>query len=129
MISFLGLFTWWYGAGWKKVSQILVEKLVISEDFFSIDLLLRSLFAPFKQISASSGSGGNLQVKLQAWFDKQFSRVVGAIIRIALILAGTFWLIIQVIADAIILMLWPILPLIPIVGLVLAMTGWLPWQA
>ncbi len=128
MISFLGLLTWWYGAGWKKVSQILVEKLIISEDFFSIDLLLRSLFAPFKQISASSGSGGNLQVKLQAWFDKQFSRVVGAIVRIVLIVTGTVWLLIQVVIDIILLAFWPLLPFVPIIGLVLAVSGWVPWQ-
>ena len=96
MFSFLGLITWWYGAGWKRVGQILIEKLVISEDFFSIGMLLGSLFAPFKQISASSGSGGTLQMKLQAWFDKQFSRFIGAIIRIILIFIGTGWLIIQV---------------------------------
>lgn len=125
----VGLFTWWYTLGWKKVSHILIDNIIASEDFFSIDLLLRSLFAPFKQISATSNVDGNFQVKLQAWFDKQFSRVVGAIVRTGLILAGTFWLIIQVIADALILILWPLLPLLPIVGLVLALGGWLPWQA
>lgn len=120
----VGLFTWWYTLGWKKVWQILVQKLIASEDFFSIDLLLGSLFAPFKQISAASSTDGNFQVKLQAWFDKQFSRVVGAIVRIVLILTGTVWMLVQVVADILILLSWPLLPLLPIIGLVLAIGGW-----
>lgn len=119
----VGLFTWWYGAGWKKVSQILLQKLVATEDFFSIDMLLRSIFAPFKQISAGSGSGGTLQMKLQAWFDKQFSRFIGALIRLTLILVGSVWLILQVCADVVILALWPLVPIAPIIGLVLALAG------
>ncbi len=122
----VGLFTWWYGAGWKKVGQIFINKLTASEDFFSIDLLLGSLFAPFKQISASSGSGGTLQMKLQAWFDKQFSRVIGAIIRITIIITGTTWMMIQVVMDVIIMLLWPIIPLLPVIGLILAIGGFLP---
>ncbi|MEK7621193.1 MAG: hypothetical protein AAB395_02460 [Patescibacteria group bacterium] len=126
MFSFLGLITWWYGAGWKRVGQILIEKLVISEDFFSIGMLLGSLFAPFKQISASSGSGGTLQMKLQAWFDKQFSRFIGAIIRIILIFIGTGWLIIQVAVYLLIFLAWPLLPALPAIGLILSIGGMLP---
>lgn len=122
----VGLLTWWYGAGWKRVSQILIDKLIVSEDFFSIDLLLSSLFAPFKQISASSGIDGNLQVKLQAWFDKQFSRVVGMIIRTILIVTGTVWMLIQVVIDVCVLLLWPLIPIAPVIGLILAIGGWTP---
>lgn len=122
----VGLLTWWYGAGWKRVSQILIDKLIVSEDFFSIDLLLSSLFAPFKQISASSGIDGNLQVKLQAWFDKQFSRVVGMIIRTILIVTGTVWMLVQVVIDVCVLLLWPLIPIAPVIGLILAIGGWTP---
>lgn len=121
IISLLG---WWYGAGWKKVGQILLEKLSVSEDFFSIDALIVTLFAPFKQISASSGTEGTLQMKLQAWGDKQFSRIIGAIIRLALILIGTAWLFIQIIADILILIAWPVLPLVPIIGFFFMSLGW-----
>lgn len=122
----VGLLTWWYGAGWKRVSQILIDKLIVSEDFFSIDLLLSSLFAPFKQISATSGVDGNLQVKLQAWFDKQFSRVVGMIIRTILIVTGTVWMLIQVAIGLCVLLVWPLIPIAPIIGLLLALGGWTP---
>jgi hypothetical protein len=122
----VGLLTWWYGAGWKKFGQILIEKLAVTEDFFSIDILLGSIFAPFKQISASSGSDGTLQMKLQAWFDKQFSRLIGAVIRLILIFIGVAWIIIQMSIDIILLIMWPLLPIMPIIGLSLSVGGWLP---
>ncbi len=119
----VGLLGWWYTAGWRKVGKSLAQRLLVSEDFFSIDLLLGSLFAPFKQISASSGIGGTLQMKLQAWFDKQFSRVFGAIIRLLIILIGVAWLCIQFVIYLCILILWPLLPIAPLVGLGMTLIG------
>lgn len=119
----VGLLTWWYGAGWKKFGQILIDKLTVTEDFFSIDMLLGSIFAPFKQISASSGSNGTLQMKIQAWLDKQFSRLIGAIIRLLLIVVGTGWLLLQMTIDILLMILWPILPLLPIIGLIASIGG------
>ena len=105
---------------------MLLQKLTISEDFFSIDILLGSLFAPFKQISADYGSGGTLQMKIQAWFDKLFSRFIGSIIRTLLILVGTAWIIIQAVVDVILLLIWPLIPVLPIIGLFVAIGGYLP---
>ena len=122
----VGLLTWWYSAGWKSFGKILLQKLTISEDFFSIDILLGSLFAPFKQISADYGSGGTLQMKIQAWFDKLFSRFIGAIIRTLLIFVGTAWILIQALVDIILLAIWPFVPVLPIIGLFLAVGGYLP---
>lgn len=119
----VGLLTWWYGAGWKKFGQILINKLTVTEDFFSIDMLLGSIFAPFKQISATSGSGGTLQMKLQAWFDKQFSRLIGAIIRLLLIIVGAGWLLLQMTIDIVLMILWPVLPILPVIGLIAAIGG------
>lgn len=119
----VGLLTWWYGAGWKKFGQILIDKLAATEDFFSIDMLLGSIFAPFKQISASTGSGGTLQMKIQAWFDKQFSRLIGAIIRLLLIVVGTGWLLLQMTIDILLMILWPVLPLLPAIGLIASIGG------
>lgn len=122
----VGLLTWWYGAGWKKLGQILLERLAVSEDYFSIDQLLGSLFAPFKQISASSVNGGTLQMKLQAWLDKQFSRLVGAIVRLLIVLVGIGWILLQTVIYCVLFALWPLLPIAPLVGLVLTLGGLLP---
>lgn len=122
------LLGWWYGSGWKKLGQVMVQKLMASEDFFSIDLLAGTLFAPFRQISADTGRGGTLQMKMQAAFDKLFSRFVGMMVRSILIVTGIVWLFIQAVVDIVILLAWPLLPIAPLLGLVLSLMGWLPWK-
>lgn len=123
----VGLFGWWYGAGWKKVGSILLEKLAASEDFLSIGQLLGSLFAPFKQISATSSGRGTFQDKIREWADRQFSRVFGFIIRTILIVLGVVWLLVQGALYIGVFLLWPLIPLFPLVGIVLMSVGWIPW--
>ncbi len=124
----MGMFSWWYGAGWKRVGQILIEKLASTEDFFSIDILLKSFFAPFKQISSSSSRGGNLQVKIQELFDRLFSRFFGAIIRTFIILVGVGWILLQAIFGLLVLIVWPVMPFLPIVGIILMFVVGAPWS-
>jgi hypothetical protein len=124
----VGLVGWWYGSGWKKVGVILMQKAVTSEDYFSIDLLFKTLFAPFRQISADGSRGGTLGDKMRAAFDKLFSRVIGAVIRLILVLVGCLWLLINFVIDLIIMLAWPLLPILPVIGLVFTLTGWVPWK-
>ncbi len=123
----VGLLGWWYVSGWRKVGVILLEKLANTEDFLSIDQLIGSLFAPFKQISATTSRQGTFQDKVREWFDKQFSRIFGFIIRSLLILLGLIWLLIQTLVGLIIFLVWPMLPLLPIIGFILMFSGWIPW--
>ena len=124
----LGLLGWWYGPGWKKVARVLTEKLITAEDYFSISLLLRTLFSPFRQISADARSSGTIGDKIRAALDKLFSRFVGAVVRLILILTATVWLLINTTVDIAILLMWPLLPALPLLGLVLSVSGWLPWK-
>lgn len=125
----VGMLTWWYTAGWKRVTTIFLEKLAVTEDYFSIDILLGSLFAPYKQISASSGGRGTFQDKLRDWGDKQFSRVFGAIIRLLLIIVGTAWLLLQSVLYIVCLTLWPFAPIAPLVGVILMIVVGTPWNS
>lgn len=124
----VGMLSWWYTLGWKKVATVLLEKLASTEDFFSIDILLSNLFAPYKQISASGSGLGTFQDKVREWFDKQFSRVFGAIIRLLIIVVGVAWLFTQLAVYFVVLIMWPLLPILPVVGLILAVTVGTPWS-
>lgn len=123
----VGLLGWWYVSGWRKVGTVLLEKLANTEDFLSIDQLISSLFAPFKQISATTSGRGTFQDKLREWLDKQFSRFFGFIIRSLLILLGLVWLVLQAVGGFILFLIWPLLPLLPVVGFFLMLSGWIPW--
>lgn len=114
--------SWWYGAGWKTFVISWRERLETSYDYFSINLLITNLFAPFRQISAGSVSGP-IDVMIRAFFDRLVSRIIGAIVRIILIVVGLIWLLLQSIAGFLSIALWPFVPLAPVLGFVLAISG------
>jgi hypothetical protein len=120
--------SWWYGAGWKARSLRVYEQLLASYDYFSIGLLARTLFAPFRQISAGSVDGP-IGVKLRAFVDKQISRIIGSVVRIILIIAGIVWLLVQALFGIIVLAGWAIMPIAPFIGFIVMLSGWVPlWK-
>lgn len=122
----MGLLSWWYGTGWKQRFRALAERLLGTADYFSIDLLLRTLFAPYRQISAGKVTGP-IGVQLRAFFDQLLSRIIGAIIRTFMIIAGLVGMLFYIVIGGILVLLWGVIPLVPIVGIVLFVTGWVPW--
>jgi hypothetical protein len=115
-------FGWWYGVGWLSLSRKIGGRVVGVLKFFSVGQLAASLFAPFRQISAGRVQGP-LGVQLRAWGDKQFSRVIGAIVRLILIAFGLLGALFYGVLGGIMVVLWPILPFMPIVGIVGMFSG------
>lgn len=103
------------------------QRLVNLEDYFSIDLLLKTFFSPFRQISAGRVQGP-LGVQMRAFFDRLVSRVIGAMIRLFTILIGLIAIVIYAVIGAVVLVVWAFIPLLPIVGIWLFVTGWMPWS-
>ena len=122
----VGLLSWWYGAGWKQRIIDVRERLLIIFDYFSIDLLVRTLFSPFRQISAGQVRGP-LGVQVRAFFDQLISRSIGAVVRSMMVTVGVVCILVTAIVGAVLVVTWAIVPLLPVVGVVLAMMGWIPW--
>lgn len=122
----VGLLSWWYSAGWKRCAVSVGDSLLNIYDYFSIDLLIKTLFAPFRQVSAGQVRGP-LGVQLRAVLDKLISRVIGAIMRSLVIVIGSVALLISTLVGLLRIVLWPLVPLVPVVAVVLAMSGWAPW--
>ncbi|HSX27820.1 MAG TPA: hypothetical protein VLF60_00005, partial [Candidatus Saccharimonadales bacterium] len=80
-------FSWWYGAGWRMNASQVAHRLSRTSEFFSITLLLRTLFSPYRQISAA-GVRGNISVQLRAMLDRIVSRFVGFFVRTFVLIAG-----------------------------------------
>jgi len=121
----LGILSWWYGVGWLARFQSAKERLAISADFFSIGLLITTIFAPFRQISAGRVNGP-IGAQLRAFLDRLISRLIGALVRLSMIIIGSIVLIFQTIFGALLIAIWPIMPLFVVVGLILMVTGWVP---
>jgi hypothetical protein len=89
--------------------------------------LLRTFFSPFRQISAGNVRGP-LGVQLRAFLDRLISRMIGAMIRFTMIIVGSIAIVLYVVYGSFMLIIWGIVPLAPIIGIVLFMTGWVPWS-
>lgn len=122
----VGLLSWWYGAGWRRCVMSVGDRLLNAYDYFSIDLLIKTLFSPFRQISAGQVNGP-IEVQFRAILDKLISRVIGAIMRTIVIVVGSAALLVSALLGLIRIILWPLVPLLPIAAAVLAMSGWVPW--
>jgi hypothetical protein len=123
----VGILQWWYGRGWSIRVSRLREKLMGTLDYFSIDLLLRTFFSPFRQISAGRVRGP-LGVQMRAFLDRLISRVIGAMIRLVMIIVGVFAIIIYTVIGGLMVAVWGIIPILPVLGIVLFMSGWVPWS-
>lgn len=121
----VGILSWWYGNGWSARIQILKRQLLSSADFFSIGMLVSTIFSPYRQISAGEVEG-SIRDQLQAFLDRTISRFVGASIRVFMIVFGLLAMLIQIIIGLIIIIMWPIMPVFLVVGLILAVIGWVP---
>lgn len=122
----VGILSWWYGAGWRQRFVMLQERLATTVDYFSIDLLAGTLFAPFRQISAGQVNGP-LGVKMRAFLDRLISRCIGAMVRSTMIVIGVAAILLHSAIGGITLIIWVLLPILPFIGFGLYVMGWLPW--
>lgn len=111
---------WWYGLGWRDTSSRITARLNDTVLTFSVPILLHTMFAPWKRIITYPSQ--SFQDRMRAHLDNLVSRGVGFVVRLfALIAAGV---IISGVAifGGLLLILWPIIPLL---GPVLIVVGFL----
>lgn len=115
---------WWYSQGWRIFTQKLKSSLANITDYFSMDSLVRTLFKPFRQISAeSSSANASLELKFHMFTDRLVSRIIGFFSRLILLITGAFIIIIGGLFSLVLIILWPIIPFAPIIGIILAIIG------
>jgi len=118
------MFLWWYTHGWSVFLQKIKTALGNITDFFSMSDLVRTLFQPFRQISATTKStDSSLDLRFQMFLDRLVSRFVGFFSRLVLLIAGSLIIIIGGIFSLILIILWPFIPLMPIAGIILTVVG------
>jgi len=117
----LSFFSWWYGPGWQRVARGFGPRLREVAELFSVRQLLRTLFAPWRRIITYPGA--SLEDRFKAWGDNMFSRIVGLVVRLFVLLAAAVTLALVTLLTTVELVVWPLLPLaVPgclIVGLII----------
>lgn len=117
------LLGWWYMHGWTWcLKQVFLVQSGKISNFFSISDLLKTLFAPFRQDSLQT-KNAPIGIKLQVLGGNIISRFLGFFIRIFIVGLGILVLLFNGILGVFLMVLWLILPLIPIIAVVLFLTG------
>lgn len=117
------LLVWWYGVGWADVLKQVFGRSRRVLEAFSVGLLARTLFAPFRQIDASRVRG-SLNMQMHAWFDRGFSRCIGFLARSIVIVSGSVIAVVVACAGAVWAVVWLAIPILPVVGVFLLASGW-----
>lgn len=123
-MAIVEMLSWWYAHGWNVFIKKNRHTLSNIVDFFSMNSLIRTLFKPFRQISAeTAGANSSLDLRMHMFLDRLISRFIGFFSRLFLLIAGTFIIIVGAICSLVLIMLWPLVPFIPIAGVILTITG------
>jgi hypothetical protein len=104
----LAFFSWWYGQGWRQVASSFQPRLQTVSDNFSVKQLSGTLFAPWKRIT--SAPGRSLEDKMRAWVDNMFSRVIGFIIRLFVLIGAGVTVLVVAVLTVIETLAWPLIP-------------------
>jgi len=105
-------FSWWYGRGWRLIARRSLTQIRHIFDLFSVQLLLRTLLSPWRRIITYPGA--SLEARLRAMADNFFSRLVGFVVRILVLLAAGLSGVVIGILGLLTLLVWPLLPVVPI---------------
>lgn len=117
------LLSWWYGRGLRGQAQRVLARIDRTAEFFSISLLFRTLFDPFRQIDANPTVGGSMDMRMHAAFDRMFSRLIGFMVRSFSIGIGFGAILLIGLIGLLQLVLWPFVPVLPLIGLLLVVLG------
>ncbi|HET8671908.1 MAG TPA: hypothetical protein VFM05_15210, partial [Candidatus Saccharimonadales bacterium] len=100
---------WWYTTGWLQTLERVTTWPQSVERAFSIILLLRTLFAPWKRIVSMPGK--SLDAKLRATLDNLVSRLIGSVVRFGVLIVAGISTFAAFAAAALLAVVWPLMPI------------------
>ncbi len=117
----LDLLFWWYGPGWAKMFQQIGTRTQKVADAFSIPILLKTLFSPWRRIVSEGAKG--LDAQMRAMLDNLVSRVVGFVVRMTVLVAAGFGTAGSFLYGVLVVLIWPLIPLLIVYFLIRGITG------
>ncbi len=113
----LEMLSWWYRRGWSQVAKNSVERFDKISRLFSVPILIRTWFAPWRRIITYPGAG--IEAQLRAMADNLVSRMVGFTVRSLVLLTAGLMLMLSGVLTVIQLILWPLLPILGVGGIIM----------
>ncbi|MDO8482944.1 MAG: hypothetical protein Q7S86_03965 [bacterium] len=100
---------WHYTRAWPDMFRVIGNYLWFVSNFFSLELLARSLFSPWRRLAISGGKG-----KEDSFFGalavNTLMRLVGFGIRAVTIIAGIIALIVTIVVGCLVAIVWLLFP-------------------
>lgn len=98
---------WWYGQGWLWAGHLIERELENIGRVFAVKVLIRTWFAPWKQIT-SPATFNNF---FQAAADNAVSRLIGWFVRTIMLILALLWALAVIVFGIVLLIIWPAIPL------------------
>lgn len=117
-MSLLLILQWWYGPGWFMQWQKVISRARSIGGAYSGKTLLKTLFSPWKRVTALPSANPTIQQRFQALVDNLVSRLVGFFVRVLTLLAALVSLTVVVALSVTLAIIWPLLPAISIAALI-----------
>lgn len=119
LVSYL---QWWYTKGWSELIARSARGLRGIVRQFSVPILIRTLFSPWKRIITYGQKG--LPEILKALVDNLISRLVGFVVRVLALIAAVVSLTIVGVVSAVLIVAWPIIPLLSLSLIAIGVLQW-----
>jgi len=109
-------YLWWhYSKAIREILELEKNFLWFFWHFFSIPLLARTLFSPFRRLSEGYKKGFDPWAILESLIVNSISRLVGFFLRAAVLLMGLLVEVVLTLALGPALLLWVLLPFVVVV--------------
>lgn len=102
------MFRWWYGQGWMATVHRVGAWTSGIERAFSLTLLLKTLFSPWRRIISPGGRG--IDGVVRAALDNLVSRLVGFAVRSVVLITAGIATLGAFIGGFLMMIIWPLLP-------------------
>jgi len=116
------IFIEWLAWQFKEMPMFLLlvwkNYILFALNYFSLPILLRSFFSPWRKYKWRYPRGFDVGQILTTSISNIFSRIMGALVRIVLIIVGILFQIFVVVAGFVIFILWILMPFLAIAGLI-----------
>lgn len=109
--------SWHFIEAPKFLLQVWKNFIQFSINFFSTPLLLKTLFSPWRRYNWSYPRGFDVMAYFETFVSNFFSRFLGAIVRLVLIILGIIFQIFVVVFGAVVFLAWLVLPIVCLAGL------------
>jgi hypothetical protein len=113
------MLSWWYSRGWLANLEWIKHNLQAINRTFAIGVLLRTWFAPWKQVYVQS----TFATFFKDLVDNTVSRLIGGVIRTCILLFALLLALGAISIGLTLFIIWPVVPFLLIIFPVMAVRG------